>query len=81
MSRTTGSIDERGLINSFMKMGFTYKQCIGELLSNAIDAGAKIIYIIITREFIYVIDNGTGISDKKIGDMFSLFKGSHNNDY
>ncbi len=41
MAFTCGSIDEKGVINSWKLSGFNKSKSLSELIANSIDAGAK----------------------------------------
>jgi hypothetical protein len=76
-----GSLDERGLINGFDRKGFTYPRCGAELLANIYDARASQARVIVDRDTIRLIDNGIGMNEEKIQNMFSTFRENHINDY
>ena len=77
----TGNLNEEGIINDFFRRGFTKRHCFGELISNSIDANAKNIKFITKEEdevkTLYVIDDGKGMGELQIKDMFSLAKENH----
>ena len=77
---TCGSLDERGLINGFDRKGFTYPRCGAELFANICDARANNSRVIVNRDAIWLIDNGTGMDEMGIHSMFATFKENHNND-
>ena len=75
-----GSLDERGLINGFDRKGFTYTRCGAELVANICDASATQALIIVDRDAIRLIDNGVGMNEHGIQNMFATFRENHNND-
>ena len=75
-----GSLDERGLINGFDRKGFTYTRCGAELVANICDASATQAFIIVDRDAIRLIDNGVGMNEHGIQNMFATFRENHNND-
>jgi len=75
-----GSLDERGLINGFDRKGFTYPRCGAELVANICDASATQAFIIVDRDAIRLIDNGFGMNEHGIQNMFATFRENHNND-
>lgn len=70
MFSTFGSINEEGLLNDFDRKGFTYAQCFGEIISNSIDADANDIKFICSNNEILIIDNGVGMDETNIKNMF-----------
>ena len=79
-SQFVGNWNEEGLLNSFKKKGITYFSSVSEYLANSIDSGAnKIKLCLINNEFI-VIDNGSGMNNHKIKNMFSNYHSNHEND-
>jgi hypothetical protein len=75
-----GSLDERGLMNSLDRKGFTYPRCGAELLANICDARATRARIIVDKDSIRLIDNGIGMNEDRIKNMLSLFRENHIND-
>jgi len=75
-----GSLDERGLVNGFDRKGFTYPRCGAELVANICDASATQALIIVDRDAIRLIDNGFGMNEHGIQNMFATFRENHNND-
>lgn len=76
----TGSIDERGLIENLSRKGFDYYKSLNELVANSIDAGASCIEFKILQDEINIIDNGYGMNENSINNMFSLYYSNHSND-
>jgi len=79
-SGTCGSLDERGLINGFDRKGFTYPRCGAELVANSCDANAENIVTIVDKDKIKLWDDGNGMDQTGIYDMFATFKENHIND-
>jgi len=75
-----GSLDERGFINSFDRKGFTYPRCGAELIANIYDARATQAKVIVDKDMIRLIDNGSGMNEEGIKNMFATFKENHIND-
>ena len=75
-----GSFSEEGIINNLKKSGYTYKQCICELISNSIDAKSTKIIFYITNDNVYILDNGLGMDFEKMKNMFVLFNSNHQNE-
>ena len=69
-----GSWNESGLVLSLDRKGFTPNKCCTELIANSIDAQAITIEWKITSEYIKLIDDGTGMGQSKLKDMFDMFK-------
>ena len=72
-----GSLNETGIIKSFKRQGFNHSKCIMELVANSIDAGANSIEFRVDRNYIYIIDNGRGMTKENLRDMFDLFRENH----
>lgn len=83
-----GSVNLKNLIKRFTDFGFTYTDCLSELIDNSIDAGSSNIHIIITdtkyepdddvsttqeKHRLYIIDDGCGMSLKTFNRFFELF--------
>ena len=81
MAFTCGSIDEKGVINSWKLSGFNKSKSLSELTANSIDAGAEEIKYVSINDKIYIIDNGNGMLVEDIHSMFSLYKSNHGNNY
>jgi hypothetical protein len=79
MSIQIGSINEKGLLNDFNRKGFTYEQCFGEIISNSIDADAKDIKFVCVDNEIIILDNGIGMTEKNVKNMFDLHRQNHEN--
>ena len=75
-----GDIDQEGFINSLDRKGFTKVKCISEIYANSIDAQSKIIKYYITREKIFIIDDGIGMNKQETKNAFSVFKSNHRED-
>jgi hypothetical protein len=77
MSIQIGSINEKGLLNDFNRKGFTYEQCFGEIISNSIDAEAKDIKFVCVDNKIIILDNGIGMTEENVKNMFDLHRQNH----
>ena len=77
---STGSINEAGFIANLSRKGFNISKSLGELYANCIDAHATKIWTIIDTDYIYIIDNGKGMEESNIKDMFDVYKENHTND-
>ena len=77
MDTCAGSISEEGFVNNLLKKGFTDFQSICELISNSIDAQATHITFYVKDNYIYMIDNGTGLDDTGIRNMFNIYNSNH----
>ena len=77
---TAGSINEGGIINDLKRRGFTLFNCLCEIIANSIDAKCTKFRFIITPDYIKIIDNGSGMTFKKLKDMFDMLKSNHLND-
>ena len=75
-----GSLDERGLINGFDRKGFTYPRCGAELMANICDASATQAKVIVDKDMIRLIDNGSGMNEQGITNMFATFRENHINE-
>ena len=75
-----GNWDEEGLLNSFKKKGITHFSSVSEYLANSIDAGANKIKLCLVNDEFIVIDNGSGMNNNKIRNMFSNYHSNHEND-
>ena len=68
-----GSINEEGWIANIDKKGFDTLSCLDELNANSLDAGAtEVEYKHDTS--IYISDNGNGMADEDVKDMFEMYK-------
>ena len=47
---SAGSIDESGFVRNLLKQGFTVYKAFTERIANSEDAGATIVYIVVSRE-------------------------------
>ena len=67
-----GTINESGYINSLRAQGFNKHKCILELVANSHDAGSETITFKITKGNILVIDNGEGMNEQSLYNMFDM---------
>lgn len=81
MAFTCGSIDEKGVINSWKLSGFNKSKSLSELIANSIDAGANQINFESINDKINIIDDGNGMLVENIHSMFSLYKSNHSNNF
>ena len=72
-----GSWDEKGLVESLDRKGFTPNKCCQELLANSCDAQATKIIWKIDSKHIKLIDDGIGMNREKLQDMFKMFKSNN----
>jgi hypothetical protein len=77
--RRIGSINQRGYLKSMKKQGFTMEKCILELIANSIDAGSQstLIKFHVQQYRIQMIDNGRGMNEAQVTDMFDMQKENH----
>lgn len=76
-SKTAGSISEGGTILNLLKKGFTFHQCLSELVANSIDANANTCLFDINLNSINIIDDGDGMNSVNLTSMFDLNRESH----
>jgi hypothetical protein len=57
-----GSIDAQNFLKRFFSMGFSYTQCLLELIDNSIDAKATKIFINLNPNEFIIFDNGIGMN-------------------
>lgn len=74
-----GTIDESGLIKGLDRQGFTPDMNGSEIIGNCIDAKASYCIINASKETnkIRIIDDGVGMSLKKLYKMFDLYRSNH----
>jgi hypothetical protein len=72
-----GSWDEKGLVESLDRKGFTSNKCCSELIANSHDAQATKIIWKIDSKHIKLIDDGIGMKREKLQDMFKMFKSNN----
>jgi len=76
----TGGIDEGGFLHNLFRKGFTHLKCLSELHANSLDANATFISYEVLRDLIKMIDNGNGMNEDNIKNMFSIYRANHTND-
>ena len=81
MMKSIGKWNERGQLNSLFKKGFKGSQALGELVGNSIDAGAKNIYLMKDEDVFSILDDGKGMNQQQLEDMFEVYRENHQNDY
>ena len=72
-----GSINESGTLNNLTKKGYTYNQCMCEIIANSIDANCSNCVIKIGTDFIKIIDDGNGMDIEGLYNMWDLNRESH----
>jgi len=72
-----GSWNERGLLASLDRKGFTPNKCFMELMANSTDAQATMIVWKITSEYIKLVDDGIGMDYEKLEKMFDMFRANN----
>jgi hypothetical protein len=77
---TAGSRNEEGFINSLNRQGFTPSKCGMEKLANSNDAYANNIQFQINSTCILLCDDGIGMTDKKLYNMFDANRENHSGD-
>ena len=75
-----GSINEAGIINDLKRRGFTLFNCLCEILANSVDAKCTKFRFIITKDYIKITDDGSGMTLNNLKDMFDMLKSNHSND-
>jgi len=76
-SQSAGSINERGYINGMNKKGFNLSRCVSELTANSLDAKAKNVTWDVTRDFIKIIDDGRGMTNAELINMWDCQRENH----
>lgn len=72
-----GSIDQRGVINSLDRQGFTPIKCGSEFIANSIDANSSNILFTYDMSNIKIIDDGQGMTLDKLKKMVNIFGENH----
>ena len=80
MTRKIGSFCEKGILNSWFRMGFNNYKCIMELIANSIDANATQIRFSIVGNILYITDNGNGMDEKGFINFTCLHYQNHKNE-
>jgi len=80
LDNRAGDINEQGFLNGLYRQGFSDSKAVLEITGNSIDAGASNIIIEIEKKQISIIDNGKGMNEEKIRNMFSMHKENHTNE-
>jgi hypothetical protein len=80
LNHNTGSINERGIINNLTRKGFTIVKCGSELIANSIDAKSSNIIFVINDNCIKLIDDGDGMTFKKLDKMIDV-NGEHHSEH
>ena len=80
MTRKIGSFCEKGILNSWFRMGFNKNKCLGECIANSIDANATQIRFSIVGNILYITDNGNGMDEKGFINFTCLHYQNHKNE-
>ena len=72
-----GSINDSGMLQGLRRKGFTPPKCLSELKANSIDAEANNLLYSITSLHIKMIDDGKGMKNEAIRNMFDMHKENH----
>jgi hypothetical protein len=75
-----GEICEKGFINNLFRGGFTHSKCLTELLQNVFDASSINCKFKITSTNIMIIDDGIGMNESKLRNMFNMYHENHKDD-
>lgn len=76
-----GSLNEKGILNSWYKQGFNTNKCIMELIANSIDANATDIRISCdSPDELYITDNGNGMDENDFRKFACLHAENHKNE-
>lgn len=83
-SLTVGSFNQQGIINSFDRQGFTLDKAGSELIANSYDAHATNIIFTISKDYIYIHDDGRGMVEKgkkhSVEHMMDIYRENHTED-
>ncbi|WP_396189482.1 ATP-binding protein [Flavobacterium sp.] len=74
-----GDIDERGYLNNLERNGIDGYKSLSELIANSIDACASNIIFYATSDTIEIHDDGNGMNQEGIKNMFSINRSNHKN--
>ena len=77
---TAGSRNEEGFINGLNRQGFTPTKCGMEKIANCLDAYANNISFKITSQYIFLTDDGIGMTPEKLSNMFDANIENHSGD-
>jgi hypothetical protein len=77
---TAGSRNEEGFINGLNRQGFTPTKCGMEKIANCLDAYADNISFKITSQYIFLTDDGIGMTPEKLSNMFDANRENHSGD-
>ena len=84
-----GSIDEKGYLGGMGRRGFTPAKCALELFANNLDALEKVhtpanftkkVVVDVKADKTNLIDNGAGMVESQVENMFALHKSNHGSD-
>jgi len=79
MTMFIGDIDEKGYLNNLEKNGIDGYKSLSELTANSIDACASNIIFYATSDTIEIHDDGNGMNQEGIKNMFSINRSNHKN--
>ena len=80
MLASCGSYNEEGFIKGLFRKGFTNTRCLAEIIANSIDAAANICKFVVNDQHIKILDDGTGMDENNIINMFDMYRANHLND-
>jgi hypothetical protein len=75
-----GAINEENFINGLNNKGYTSQHCLGELVANSIDSNAKNVKFNIYENSILLIDDGFGMDEVALTNMFEIHRENHKNE-
>jgi len=74
-----GDIDEGGYLNNLERNGIDGYKSLSEIIANSIDACARNIILNVTPNTIEIHDDGNGMNQEGIKNMFSINRSNHQN--
>ena len=80
MLASCGSYNEEGFIKGLFRKGFTHTRCLAELIANTIDAAASNCKFVTNNQTIKMIDDGIGMDENNITNMFDMHRANHTAD-
>ena len=78
---SAGAWNERGMIQDLDKRGFSYNNCLSELISNSLEekVNATKSIIRVTNKYIYITDDGNGMNKEELVNMLEIFRSNNSN--